>query len=446
MIDSDAALNRCACHWDSVGGVLRASFPLLDRIMALGEGHLLVAGGAVVDSLLKGQAPLVCDCDLFFVGVDETNVMPLLTKIMTAFEGQENCTFYRSSHCVTVNVNGTVYQFIQRLYPFPDQVMGGFDIAAAGVGWTPASGVVATPLAAFCIVYGIVIADISRRSPTWELRLCKYQRKGFTVIFPSIQRQSGWGGYHELNVGMLTMTTWHMSLTTKASLSDEPKSDYGFGKELLDPPARMMKVLLYRNILMACAGKPQNMTLHAATFAELLNEPSVCTIEELKSVFEERALRRRGFNLHLLCRYERWYGKDFDAFLLAKVANQEVEIRAITNRLVERVQLVFDEAVRASSKPLEWITKNPGRQWTSSFQPIESNARSFYGKCYSPFVVGLPQDISCELYRLRKFHHGWAALPRSLYERIVLLYLLPYYFVHVFKARKQLSFLLELEN
>jgi hypothetical protein len=48
-------------------------------------------------------------------------------------------------------------------------------------------GLVATQLGAFNIAHQVIIADTSRRSPSYEYRLAKYNERGYAVVLPSLK-------------------------------------------------------------------------------------------------------------------------------------------------------------------------------------------------------------------------------------------------------------------
>lgn len=96
------------------------------------------------------------DADLFLVGLKtEEEASRLLGSLMKVFPASSTL-FMRSAFCITVKANDcNLYQFVLRLFERPDQVrccafvfvffllcssfqvLGGFDLPAASVGFSP---------------------------------------------------------------------------------------------------------------------------------------------------------------------------------------------------------------------------------------------------------------------------------------------------------------------
>jgi hypothetical protein len=182
---------------------LREWFPMLDTLLALGDGHLIAAGGAVVSAIRKdaeagrGNQKECGDCDFFFVGLSVDAANKLLDLLLASFcSASGDCVVMHSKHAVTVRqvidqpegvARGNrgnrfqssrrhsgkcarLYQFIKRIYPRSDVVIGGFDLPASSVFLDEGGMIWTTPLGAFTLATNALIVDPSRRSPTMELR------------------------------------------------------------------------------------------------------------------------------------------------------------------------------------------------------------------------------------------------------------------------------------
>jgi hypothetical protein len=77
---------------------------------------------------------------------------------------------------------------------------------------------------------------------------------------------------------------------------------------------------------------------------------------------------------------------------------------------------------------MQWIDQDPGRQWTSSINPIIKKPEDFYGEYYVPFGLGIPCDIETTMRLARKFRKGsfFAELPTDLFK-LILIYVLRAY-------------------
>lgn len=77
---------------------------------------------------------------------------------------------------------------------------------------------------------------------------------------------------------------------------------------------------------------------------------------------------------------------------------------------------------------IKWITENPGRQWTSSINPIFKDPRDWYGKHYIPVLIGIPPEVeTClRLMKLEKTKSYWSILPKEIFD-LILYYILQRY-------------------
>lgn len=110
-------------------------------------------------------------------------------------------TCIRSAHAVTIVCewpqryrpypkfsNCRHIQIILRLYSSPSEILVGFDIDACAVGFN-GSDVFACPRAFISLVTQSVTVDMSRRSPSYEMRLAKYATRGFEIFVPDLRRE-----------------------------------------------------------------------------------------------------------------------------------------------------------------------------------------------------------------------------------------------------------------
>ena len=69
---------------------------------------------------------------------------------------------------------------------------------------------------------------------------------------------------------------------------------------------------------------------------------------------------------------------------------------------------------------IKWMTQNPGRQWTSSINPIIADPREWYGKHYIPVITGIPSEIEAtmRLMRLPKTESIWTMISDDVFNVI----------------------------
>jgi len=102
----------------------------------------------------------------------------------------------------------------------------------------------------------------------------------------------------------------------------------------------------------------------------------------------------------------------------------------ITRATESMIETIWDneKICKKNLTGLKWITENPGRQWTSSINPVFENPRDWYGKHYIPVLVGIPPEIETTL-RLMRFDRTesvWVTLPEDIFD-LLLSYILRAY-------------------
>jgi len=67
---------------------------------------------------------------------------------------------------------------------------------------------------------------------------------------------------------------------------------------------------------------------------------------------------------------------------------------------------------------IKWITENPGRQWTSSINPIIEDPREWYGEKYVSFVTGFPKEEQT-LRLIKKRSKLWNILNKDIFNMVL---------------------------
>tara|TARA_R110001632_G_scaffold90880_3_gene195036 strand:+ start:14161 stop:16110 length:1950 start_codon:yes stop_codon:yes gene_type:complete len=180
---------------------------IIHNILQLHYGHLWLCGGKMVDVLNKCSYGNT-DFDFFFVDVEEKEVSKMIEKSLLFLreqfksESQLKIVVLRNDVTVSVeiikmeddvrgkNTYPNLYlnlQFILRIYPRIDLVLGGFDMTCAAIG-TNGVEICATRMAAWQIRYQLNIIDVSRASTSFETRIMKYMHSKYRItIFPGFK-------------------------------------------------------------------------------------------------------------------------------------------------------------------------------------------------------------------------------------------------------------------
>jgi hypothetical protein len=187
-------------NWNAAEAMSQ-SFILLKPLFEKYKGKIAVCGGAVLRRLLSLARS---DCDIFFYGVSEQEATNILCDCIAIIVSQANQIAREDeprwsiriqhklyvTNVILFDSHGSeeTYQFIHRVYPTLDSIIGGFDLGPSMLAFD-GEHIFGTPLGAFCVAKQCVIVDTSRRSISFEQRIYKYCTFGFNVIFPGITRK-----------------------------------------------------------------------------------------------------------------------------------------------------------------------------------------------------------------------------------------------------------------
>lgn len=511
-------------------------FKLLEPLLTKHRGKLAVCGGAVTNSLLEPQRGIsFCqDADIFFYGVGQDEATAILEDCVVTLV---NLTTYKSNKYRTLRVEhrqhitnvvisynhdpetdnddfiGTVrhrvYQFVHRLYPTLDSIIGGFDIplsmfAFAYLPNTEGPVVVGTPLAVFCARHNVIIVDTTRRSFSYEHRILKYKdRYDATVFFPGLDpdaikqhfkdfetdKRMGKKLKHleefmqrlglKFNQPVATIVTEiDDSLDTCNELSDTDENEDYDPQEydgsiyftnmqicnsgihnlcrthhpLQDYDEKWLPQIIYRysdyfdsriddahlvsatgcmlrsnnfaGIFVSVSYPPSKTAPTHATalrdFKALVSDPKIVyDVAEYVSKIHvdhlyERLFRQYSARWQIRCFAEHFY----DLRKYGWNDDFKAKLTAIRDELVQRMHNNAGVAKKLLTG-IKWITENPGRQWTSSFNPIMEDPREFYGSHYVPFTIGIPIEIESLLRLFRLRETVWRLLPRDLFKLLL---------------------------
>ena len=91
------------------------------------------------------------------------------------------------SHNVPAQYPYRSVQIVLRLYSSPAEVLAGFDVDVACYAYD-GDRVWANPRAIVSMMRQSNTVDMTRRSPSYEVRLAKYSSRGFEVYIPGLKR------------------------------------------------------------------------------------------------------------------------------------------------------------------------------------------------------------------------------------------------------------------
>ena len=91
------------------------------------------------------------------------------------------------SHNLLVQYPYRNVQIVLRLYSSPAEILAGFDVDAPCCAYD-GNRVWANPRAIVSMMRQSNTVDMTRRSPSYEVRLAKYSSRGFEVYIPGLKR------------------------------------------------------------------------------------------------------------------------------------------------------------------------------------------------------------------------------------------------------------------
>ncbi|KAF8075783.1 ankyrin repeat protein [Lyophyllum atratum] len=133
------------------------------------------------------------DIDLFLWGMDAEQAEK---KIVTIYEAVRDSvpwdvTCVRTKHTISIHSQYPYrsVQIVLRLYSSPAEILAGFDIDAPCCLYN-GQRVLANPRAIVAQMRQANTVDMTRRSPSYEVRLAKYSSRAFEVYVPALQREN----------------------------------------------------------------------------------------------------------------------------------------------------------------------------------------------------------------------------------------------------------------
>jgi len=157
--------------------------------------NVIVAGGCISNTLNRTCTKKnISDIDLFIYGLDEENAKIKITELVNSVENYCKDMFNTDLHILknkfvisliphTITKRQHKVQIIIRLYKNIYEVLAGFDVDASAIAYNGRDiYLTKRSLNAFQTKYNVV--DLSRRSPSYESRLYKYNKRGFGIYIP----------------------------------------------------------------------------------------------------------------------------------------------------------------------------------------------------------------------------------------------------------------------
>ena len=151
----------------------------------LQKNNMLLAGGSVC-CLTMGFDIKQSDYDIFLIG--QSNHLESIINLSIHLKSKlNNLKLFRTINCITmtgVDENGThIIQVILRQFKTPADVLYGFDLDIAAIGWT-GNDLIMSSRGLFGVQYCANILDLRDHRSSYEHRVEKYFSRGVDLIIP----------------------------------------------------------------------------------------------------------------------------------------------------------------------------------------------------------------------------------------------------------------------
>jgi hypothetical protein len=465
---------------ESLPSLMDEDFCGLQTILRKYQGKLTLCGGLVTRILFPDVLDRSMDADLFFHNVTKEQAEQILEECVISLislkrEPFQKIRLERRKYVTNVVVDDSnkstvrIFQFIHRIYPSLDLVLGGFDIPYGMLAFN-GDNVVGTPIAEWCLKNRCHIVDTTRRSLSYENRIMKYVRRfDMDVFFPGLTYD--WIAKilpaSEIRAIADVITTLLKSKGLAITDSDNhfiPDKELARRLESVESlnskhcgrlrvtyevatvyqnqkvignegDVRNLKcysdysscevegeVIPYANSTMIKCGNFEGVIVYhefeegenisyqraADIYRDLVEHPSVKSVQCSSLGYYYRHTRQRVGSLGV------FWNKYRNAGLTKK--SDRIDILKVVNQYISEETRRLDQWLKRN----EWITENPGRQWTSSFNPIMEDPREFYKENYVPFYVGIPSNIENTLrLGLRDNQSVLYKLPRDVFKMLL---------------------------
>ncbi|KAI5121629.1 hypothetical protein M0805_001158 [Coniferiporia weirii] len=170
--------------------------------------NVIAAGGSVLGCLLPisqankesrrtmrkyfhSSAYPTSDIDLFLWGLNPEQAEVKINQIYEAVRDSVpwDATCVRTKHAISIHSQYPYrsVQIVLRLYHSPGEILAGFDVDAPCVAYD-GTRVLANARSIVALMRQANTVDMTRRSPSYEVRLAKYASRGFEIYVPELQR------------------------------------------------------------------------------------------------------------------------------------------------------------------------------------------------------------------------------------------------------------------
>lgn len=267
-------------------------------------------------------------------------------------------------------------QIILRIYSSISEILHGFDLGSSAVGYD-GTHIYFTSLSQYAYANAVNIVDTTRRSMTYEGRLCKYIARGFRILLPNLDKNKiEQKAIQKIDLPFMSMELKKNNGTTLVWTI--PNMTCGSDYETSKGNRLMTQVLSNR------WSRDYIGIMDPARMTSILNKcrKAIC----------DQYFKKSTLSTDTVCHL---FGQETALeYLKDRVSVKEKMdgLLALDPSVVVTNYLVY---ARSSFFPLKWMTVNPATQLTGSFNPIIADPRDWYGEWYyDPEIPTAPSTLT----------------------------------------------------
>jgi len=299
-------------------------------------------------------------------------------------------------------------QLIFRSYQSISEILHGFDIGSSAVGYD-GSQVWFSSLGRFAYEYGCNIVDVTRRSPTYEIRLVKYFSRGFHLILPHFDVSKlpstnlKWGMNEAVELPFLPFALKSVSenrLVVDKFLGKVGSGVSDYQQLSQQKPGNEGQVIPPKHLLVSLNVKTllkneTNFFFFCDQYQPktiMLAKPYI-DVELVQQFYDDsrtRIYRSGRLDLALLRNIVTVEKPETVVSEILSVAESKRKVSDVLRELFAKQRTVAVTAVQnmPSKFPVTWRVKSPGAQLTSSLHPVPCTIEEWYGS----FVKKIPSQ------------------------------------------------------
>lgn len=151
--------------------------------------NVVVAGGSLVN-IITNNSSKINDIDMFIYGLDTDSAKLKVDHVINsirqkALDMKYDTRVYMNKNVINIYVFDTKkllqVQIILRLYDTLAHILVGFDVDCCAIAYN-GKEILTTDRGYYALKYRVNVANLKRRSPSYENRLIKYSFRGFDVV------------------------------------------------------------------------------------------------------------------------------------------------------------------------------------------------------------------------------------------------------------------------